>query len=67
MRAVFDYPPKFYGGVKKSVYQRSLLRIKLLSHFPALTRLKSRTWGLGGEKLAERMLTAAQGGVKTQA
>jgi hypothetical protein len=67
MRAVFDYPPKFYGGVRKPVYQRSLLRFKLLSHFPALTRLKGRTWGLGGEELAERMLTAAQGGVKTQA
>ena len=65
MRAVFNYPPKFYGGLRKSVYQRSLLRFKMLSLFPALTRLKSRAWGLDGETLEERVVTAAQRGAET--
>jgi hypothetical protein len=53
MRALFNYPPKSYGGVGKPVYERSLLRYKLLSLCPALTRLKSRNWGLAFEPLAE--------------
>jgi hypothetical protein len=53
LRALFNYPPKSYGGVRKPVYERSLLRYKLLSLCPALTRLKSRNWGLAFEPLAE--------------
>ncbi len=56
MRAMFNYPPKTYSGLKKAVYERSLLRFKLLSTFPSLTRLKSRRWGLGAESLAETPL-----------
>jgi hypothetical protein len=60
MRAAFNYPPKFYGGLRRPAYERSLLRFKLLSLFPALTRLKSRRWGLHGETLTEHVMTAAQ-------
>lgn len=56
MRALFDYPPKIYVGVRKPVYERSLLRFKLLSLLPMLTRLKSPDWGLGREPLVEAML-----------
>lgn len=56
MRAMFNYPPKTYSGLRKAVYERSLLRFKLLSTFPSLTWLKSRRWGLAAEPLAETPL-----------
>lgn len=57
LRALFNYPPKTYSGLRKAVYERSLLRFKLLSLFPALTRLKSSRWGLALEPLAETALS----------
>jgi len=53
LRALFNYPPKTYSGLRKAVYERSLLRFKFLSLFPVLTRLKSSRWGLALEPLAE--------------
>lgn len=57
LRALFNYPPKTYSGLRKAVYERSLLRFKLLSLFPVLTRLKSSRWGLALQPLAETALS----------
>jgi hypothetical protein len=56
-RALLNYPTKRYSGIRKPVYERSLIRFKCLSLFPALNRLKSTQWGLAGEALEERRLT----------
>jgi hypothetical protein len=59
LRALFNYPAKTYSGVRKSVYERSVLRYKLLSMVPQLTGLKSEHWGLAGELLPEVVLNRA--------
>jgi len=59
LRAIFNYPPKIYSGLRKPVYERSLIRFKLLSLFPSLTRLKSKHWGLARESLVETQLRRA--------
>jgi len=56
MRAIFNYPPKIYGGVRKQVYERSLVRFKLLAAMPWLTRMKSADWGLAQQSLRESTL-----------
>jgi hypothetical protein len=63
---MFNYPPKTYSGLRKAVYERSLLRFKLLSMFPTLTRLKSIGWGLAGEPLAETTLGRRDGRAREQ-
>ena len=62
MRALLDYPTKRYCGIRKPVYERSLIRFKALSLFPALNRLKSRGWGLAGEALEEQEIAAPPNG-----
>ena len=64
LRALFNYPPKTYSGLRKAVYERSLLRFKLLSLFPSLTRLKSAHWGLATESLAETALRGHEEGTE---
>lgn len=62
MRVLFNYPTKRYSGVRKPVYERSLIRFKALSLFPALNLLKSRDWGLAGEALEEQEIAARPNG-----
>lgn len=63
MRALFNYPRKSYSGIKKPVYERSLLLFKALSMLPTLTRLKSKNWGLALESFPE----SAPNGVSVRA
>ncbi len=56
LRVLLNYPAKIYGSVRKPVYERSLVRFKLLSLFPSLTRVKSADWGLARDALAETLL-----------
>ena len=59
LRALFNYPAKTYSGIRKPVYERSLVRLKLLSMFPSLMRLKRADWGLANEALEEAVLSRA--------
>lgn len=56
LRVIFNYPAKIYSGVRKPVYERSLLRFRLLSLLPVLTRIKRENWGLANEQLLESVI-----------
>lgn len=62
LRALFNYPPKFYSGVRKPVFERSLVRFKMLSALPQATRWNGPDWGLAGEALAETVLSEGAAG-----